>query len=133
MIKTATAAAFLIAASLAAMPAFAARFPDKPVTLVVPFPPGGATDTIARIVAKGMTPRLGQTGVVGTRAGAGPAIGAGAVSHAAPDGYTLLISSNTTFTVNPALKDKLPYDAQKSFESIGLIGNSPLVLLAHLS
>lgn len=133
MIKTATAAAFLIAASVATMPAFAAGFPDKPITLVVPFPPGGATDTIARIVAKGMTQRLGQTVVVDNRAGAGTAIGAGAVAHAAPDGYTLLISSNTTFTVNPALKDKLPYDAQKSFESIGLIGNSPLVLLAHLS
>lgn len=131
MIPTAPAAACLLAASLASLPAFAAGFPDKPVTLVVPYPPGGATDTIARIVAKGMTQRLGQTVLVDNKAGAGTAIGAGAVAHAAPDGYTLLISSNTTFTVNPALKAKLPYDAQKSFESIGLIGTSPLVLLAH--
>ena len=122
----------LLAAACAATPAFAA-FPDKPVTLVVPYPPGGATDTLARIVAKGLTQRLGQPLVVDNRAGAGTAIGAGAVAHAAPDGYTLLISSNTTFTVNPALKPKLPYDAQKDFESIGLIGTSPLVLLAHPS
>ena len=120
----------LLAAALAATAA-AAGFPDKPLTLVVPYPPGGATDTVARIVAKSMGQRLGQTVVVDNRAGAGTAIGAGAVAQAAPDGYTLLISSNTTFTVNPALKSKLPYDAQKSFESIGLIGTSPLVLLAN--
>src|SRR5206468_3900098 len=120
----------LLAALLASASAFGAGFPEKPVTLVVPFPPGGATDTVARIVAKGMGQRLGQTVIVDNKAGAGTAIGAGAVAQAAPDGYTLLISSNTTFTVNPALKSKLPYDAQKSFESIGLIGTSPLVLLA---
>ena len=120
----------LLATVLASASAFGAGFPEKPVTLVGPVPPGGATDTVARIVAKGMGQRLGQTVIVDNRAGAGTAIGAGAVAHAAPDGYTLLISSNTTFTVNPALKSKLPYDAQKSFESIGLIGTSPLVLLA---
>ena len=120
----------LLAALLASASAFGAGFPEKPVTLVVPYPPGGATDTVARIVAKGMGQRLGQTVIVDNKAGAGTAIGAGAVAQAAPDGYTLLISSNTTFTVNPALKSKLPYDAQKSFESIGLIGTSPLVLLA---
>ena len=77
--------------------------------------------------------RLGQTVVVDNKAGAGTVIGAGAVAQAAPDGYTLLISSNTTFTVNPALKPKLAYDPLKSFESIGLIGTSPLVLLANPS
>jgi tripartite-type tricarboxylate transporter receptor subunit TctC len=122
--------ALLLAAALASTPALAA-FPDKPITLVVPYPPGGATDTVARIVAKGLAQRLGQNVIVDNKAGAGTAIGAGAVAQAAPDGYTLLISSNTTFTVNPALKTKLPYDAQKSFESIGLIGTSPLVLLAN--
>jgi len=127
MIKRTT---LLLAAALASSAAVAA-FPDKPLTLVVPYPPGGATDTVARIVAKSMGQHLGKTMVVDNRAGAGTAIGAGAVAQAAPDGYTLLISSNTTFTVNPALKSKLPYDAQKSFESIGLIGTSPLVLLAN--
>jgi len=123
----------LLAACFASAAALAAGFPERPVTLVVPYPPGGATDIVARIVAKGMTQRLGQTVLVDNKAGAGTAIGAGAVAQAAPDGYTLLISSNTTFTVNPALKSKLPYDAQKSFESIGLIGTSPLVLLAKPS
>jgi len=122
------AAGLVLATSLA--PAFAAGYPDKPITLVVPFPPGGATDTVARILGKGLGQRLGQAVIVDNKAGAGTAIGAGAVAQAAPDGYTLLISSNTTFTVNPALKARLPYDAQKSFESIGLIGTSPLVLLA---
>jgi tripartite-type tricarboxylate transporter receptor subunit TctC len=98
---------------------------------VVPYPPGGATDTIGRIAARGLAQRLGQTVLVDNRAGAGTAIGAAAVARAAPDGYTLLISSNTTFTVNPALKSQLPYDPQKGFESIGLLGSSPLVLLAH--
>jgi len=127
MIKRTT---LLLAAALASSVA-TAGFPDKPLTLVVPYPPGGATDTVARIVAKSMGQRLGKTVVVDNRAGAGTVIGAGAVAQAAADGYTLLISSNTTFTVNPALKSKLPYDAQKSFESIGLIGTSPLVLLAN--
>jgi tripartite-type tricarboxylate transporter receptor subunit TctC len=119
--------------ALAALSAFAMAFPDKPVTLVVPYPPGGATDTVARIMAKGLTQRLKQTVIVDNRAGAGTVIGAGAVAQAAADGHTLLISSNTTFTVNPALKSKLPYDPLKSFESIGVLGSSPLVLLVHPS
>ncbi|HEX6707244.1 MAG TPA: tripartite tricarboxylate transporter substrate binding protein [Albitalea sp.] len=118
----------LLALALAALTAVAA---DRPVTLVVPFPPGGATDTLGRILAKGLTQRLGQTVIVDNKAGAGTAIGAGAVAQAAPDGHTLLISSNTTFTINPALKLRLPYDPQKSFEGIGIVGSSPLVLLAH--
>ena len=121
--------ALLLAALLAC--ASAAAFPERPITLVVPFPPGGATDVIGRIVAKGMAQRLGQPMIVDNKAGAGTAIGAAAVAQAAPDGYTLLISSNTTFTVTPALKAKLSFDPQKSFESLGLIGTSPLVLLAN--
>jgi len=132
MHKTLIAAFVLSGSGLAATPAVSdAAYPEKPVALVVPYPPGGATDTLARIVARGLGQRLGQTVVVDNRAGAGTAIGAVAVAQAAPDGYTLLISSNTTFTVNPALKPKLGYDPLKSFESIGLIGTSPLVLLAH--
>ena len=129
----ALATGLVLAVALAATSAFGAAFPDKPITLVVPFPPGGATDTVGRIVARGMSQRLGQNVIIDNRAGAGTVIGAAAVARAAPDGYTLLISSNTTFTVNPALKSKLQYDAQKSFESIGLLGSSPLVLLANPS
>jgi tripartite-type tricarboxylate transporter receptor subunit TctC len=111
--------------------AAAAAYPERPVTLVVPFPPGGATDVIARIVAKDLGQRLGQPVIVENKAGAGTVIGAGFVAQSPADGYTLLISSNTTFTVNPALRAKLPYDPQKSFESVGMLGTSPLVLLAH--
>jgi tripartite-type tricarboxylate transporter receptor subunit TctC len=71
--------------------------------------------------------------IVDNKAGAGTVIGVGAVAQAAPDGYTLLISSNTSFTINPALRAKLPYDPIRSFDAIGLIGGSPLVLLAHPS
>ena len=108
-----------------------AAYPDKPITLVVPYPPGGATDVLARKLAGPLSQRLGQPVVVENKAGAGTAIGAAAVARSAPDGYTLLISSNTTFTINAALKQTLPYDPQKDLESIGLIGSSPLVLLAH--
>jgi tripartite-type tricarboxylate transporter receptor subunit TctC len=120
----------LFAAVFAAAPAFAA-FPEKPVTLIVPYPPGGATDVVGRLIAKGMAQRLGQPVLVDNKAGAGTLIGATALAQAQPDGYTLLISSNTTFTLNPALRAKLPYDPQKSFEGVGVIGSSPLVLLAN--
>ena len=108
-----------------------AAYPDKPITVVVPYPPGGATDILARKLAGPLGQRLGQPVIVENKAGAGTAIGATLVAKSAPDGYTLLISSNTTFTVNAALKNSLPYDPQKDFESVGLIGSSPLVLLAH--
>jgi len=98
---------------------------------VVPYPPGGATDILARKLAGPLGQRLGQPVIVDNKAGAGTAIGATLVAKSPADGYTLLISSNTTFTVNAALKNSLPYDPQKDFESIGLIGSSPLVLLAH--
>jgi len=115
----------------AVLSATAAAYPERPVTLVAPYPPGGATDIIARIVAKDLGQRLGKPVVVENKAGAGTIIGAGYVAQSAADGYTLLISSNTTFTVNPALRAKLPYDPQKSFEGVAMLGSSPLVLLAN--
>lgn len=118
----------LLAGSLTAT---AGGFPEKPVTLVVPYPAGGAMDSIARILAKGLTQRLGQPIIVENKAGAGTGIGAGIVARATADGYTLLISANTTYTINPALKSSLPYDPLKSFDSIGGIGTTPVVLLAH--
>ena len=129
-IRTAALAAGLAIAPLLAL---AQDFPQRPLTLVVPYPAGGATDTLARILSKSMAAKLGQPVIVENKAGAGTTIGAAAVANAAPDGYTMLISSNTTFTINPALKSQLPYDPLKSFESIGILGTSPLVLLAHPS
>lgn len=123
--------AALVLAAFAAGTCAAAGYPERPVTLVVPYPPGGATDIVGRIIAKAMEQRLGKPVVVDNRAGAGTIIGAGMVAQAPADGYMLLISSNTTFTINPALRTKLPYDPVKSFESIGTIGSSPLVLLAN--
>ncbi len=121
-----------LTATALALPLLAqAAFPEKVITLVVPYPPGGATDTIARKLSEPLGKRLGQTVIVENRAGAGTAIGATAVAKSPADGYTLLISSNTTFTVNAAIKRSLPYDPQKGFESIGTIGSSPLVLLAN--
>ena len=106
-------------------------FPSRPVTLVIPFPPGGATDVNGRVIAQRLGKELGQPVVIENRGGAGTVIGASYVSKAAPDGYTLLISSGTTFTVNPAIRPNLPYDPVKSFEPIGLAGRVGIILLAN--
>lgn len=108
-----------------------AAFPNKPITLVIPFPPGGATDVLGRLIGKKLGDKLGQSVVIDNRAGAGTTIGAAYVAKAAPDGYTLLMSSGTTFTVNPAVRAKLPYDPVKSFEPIGIAGRTSLILLAN--
>ncbi|RRH87066.1 tripartite tricarboxylate transporter substrate binding protein [Variovorax beijingensis] len=108
-----------------------AGFPSRPVTLVIPFPPGGATDVNGRVIAQRLGKELGQPVVIENRGGAGTVIGASYVSKAAPDGYTLLISSGTTFTVNPAIRPNLPYDPVKGFEPIGLAGRVGLILLAN--
>ncbi|HCE91224.1 MAG: ABC transporter substrate-binding protein [Burkholderiales bacterium GWA2_64_37] len=108
-----------------------AAFPTKPITLVIPFPPGGATDVLGRLIGKKLGDKLGQSVVIDNRAGAGTTIGAAYVAKAAPDGYTLLMSSGTTFTVNPAVRAKLPYDPVKSFEPIGIAGRTSLILLAN--
>jgi tripartite-type tricarboxylate transporter receptor subunit TctC len=110
--------------------AAAQGFPAKPVTLVIPFPPGGATDIVGRLVGKKLGERLGQPVVIDNRAGAGTIIGATYVANAPNDGHTLLISSGSTFTVNPALHPKLAYDPVRSFEMIGGVARVPLVLLA---
>lgn len=108
-----------------------AAFPNKPITLVIPFPPGGATDVLGRLIGKKLGDKLGQTVVIDNRAGGGTTIGASSVASSAPDGYTLLLSSGTTFTVNPAVRAKLPYDPVKSFDPIGITGRTGLILLAN--
>lgn len=116
-----------------ALPAAAADggFPTRPISLVIPFPPGGATDVLGRVIGQRMGTALGQPIVVENRAGAGTIIGASYVGKSAPDGYTLLVSSGTTFTVNPAIRSNLPYDPVKSFEPIGIAGRTGLILLAN--
>lgn len=111
--------------------ALAQDYPSKPIQLVIPFPPGGATDVIGRLIGKQLGDRLGQSVVIDNRPGAGTIVGAGFVAKSAADGYTLLVSSGTTFTVNPAIHAKLPYDPVKSFEPIGMTGRTGLILLAN--
>jgi tripartite-type tricarboxylate transporter receptor subunit TctC len=125
--------ALLACSSLVCPAALAADagFPSRPITLVVPFPPGGATDVVGRLLGQKLSRELGQPVVIENRAGAGTVIGASYVAKTAPDGYTLLVSSGTTFTVNPAIRNNLPYDPVKSFEPIGIAGRTGLVLLAN--
>src|SRR6185369_7345562 len=106
-------------------------YPSKPIQLVLPFPPGGATDVVGRLVGQKLGELLGQTVIIDNRPGAGTIVGASFVAKSAPDGYTLMATSGTTFTVNPAIYPRLPYDPQKSFEPIGLIGSTGLILLAN--
>ena len=102
-----------------------------PIQLIVPFPPGGAVDIVGRTISKKLGDRLGQPIVIENKAGAGTVVGAAFVANAPADGYTLLISSGSTFTVNPALNAKLPYDPVKSYEPIGMVARVPLILLAN--
>lgn len=111
--------------------AHAQSYPSRPIQLVIPFPPGGATDIVGRLVGRKLGERLGQPVVIENKAGAGTVVGAAFVAGAPADGYTLLISSGSTFTVNPALNSKLPYDPVKSFEPIGLAARVPLILIAN--
>lgn len=125
--------AVICAMGAAVLPAVAQEgaYPTKPITLVVPFPAGGATDVLGRVIAKKLGDKLGQNVVIDNKGGGGTTIGAAYVAKAAPDGYTLLISSGTTFTINPAVRPKLPYDPVKSFEPIGITGRTGLILLAN--
>ncbi|WP_169167415.1 tripartite tricarboxylate transporter substrate-binding protein [Acidovorax sp. SRB_24] len=122
--KAAVAAIGLIAASTAAW----AEFPDKPITLVVPFSAGGPSDKIARDLAEALRKPLGQTVVVDNTAGAGGTIGAARVARATPDGYTLLVH-HIGLSTAPALYKKLPYKTLEDFEYLGLINEAPSTLI----
>ncbi|MGH8518014.1 MAG: Bug family tripartite tricarboxylate transporter substrate binding protein, partial [Panacagrimonas sp.] len=124
MIKALTAFSLALFAVIAG----AQSYPTRPVTLISPFPPGGSTDTTARIIADAMRGALGQTVVIETVAGAGGTIGVGRVARAAPDGYTIDIGQWDTHVGNGAIY-ALPYDLQKDFEPIGLISVNPQLLV----
>lgn len=106
-----------------------AAYPDKPVTLVVPFAPGGSNDIVARQLAKQLTAQWGQPVVIENKPGAGTAIGAAYVAKQRSDGYTLLVASST-FTMAPAVTNNLPFDPLKDFTPIAMIGEVPLALAA---
>ena len=119
-----------LALALATAGAAAQGFPTKPVTIVVPFPAGGALDTVARGIAEQMRTDLGQQVNVDNRPGAGGTVGSAAVARAAPDGYTILLGSVATHAIAAGLYPKLPYDPVADFTPITQLTSSPLVLAA---
>jgi tripartite-type tricarboxylate transporter receptor subunit TctC len=124
------------AASLAGAPATSlaqARYPERPVRLIVPFAPGGETDFVARTWANRIGPHLGSTLVVDNRPGAGGAIGAAEAARARPDGYTLLSGTTTTHVINPAAMSRPPYDPLRDFAPVTLVSSSPTCLMVNPS
>src|SRR5215207_3197712 len=118
----------IVLAFAASISAFAA-YPDKPVTIVVPFPPGGSTDAIARVIAQKLTDTMGGTFVIDNKAGATGTIGAAFVKRAPADGYTLFISSLGPFVIAPHLIKGVQYDALKDFDPITVAVQAPNVLV----
>jgi tripartite-type tricarboxylate transporter receptor subunit TctC len=129
------AAAWLAAIAFIAVPSTLAlaaeRYPARPVRFIIPFPPGGGNDILGRAFAERMGERLGQQWVVDNRGGASTIIAAEIVARAPADGYTLLLGTNTTLSVIPSLRDKLPYDPLKDYDMISLMSSSPYLLVVH--
>ncbi len=121
--------AFVLAA-LVGLQVQAADYPDKPITVIVPFPPGGSSDVTARLVAKKMAERVGQSVVIDNKGGANGSIGATAMKQAKPDGYTILIGSIGVFAINPALFKDLRYDPMQDFDLLSVAVRTPNVLVA---
>jgi len=124
----------ILAAALVAFAAQAAQaqdYPAKPITLIVPFPAGSTTDLVGRILQDELSKAVGQTVVVDNRGGAGGSVGAEAVARAAPDGYTLLMGTIGTHSINPAVYAKINYDPIKDFEPVIQFGTAPNVLVVH--
>ena len=120
----------LLALSIAT--AARADYPERPIRLVVPFPAGGVTDVVARLMAERLGAELGQTVIVDNKAGAGGVIGSDIVAKAPPDGYTLLFTT-PNHTINSAFRAALPYDTEKDLRPISLAGQVPMLLVSHPS
>jgi tripartite-type tricarboxylate transporter receptor subunit TctC len=131
VVRMATLAGLALASVLSS--ASAQDYPTRPITLIVPFPPGGSTTVMARNVADPLAKLLGQQIVVDNRGGAGGTLGTRAAAKAAPDGYTILLGYSGTLYIAPSLYSNLGYDVRKDFEPIGMIGTAPSVLLVHPS
>ena len=116
-----------------AIPASAQDYPTRPVTLIVPFPPGGSTTIVARIIADKLAEALGTQIVVDNRGGAGGTIGTRAVARSEPDGYTIVLGYTGTLAIGPTLYSNVGYDPRKDFAAIGRIGTAPNTLVVHPS
>ncbi len=121
------------AALLAASHASAQNFPDHPITLIIPFAPGGSTSIVGRAIADKMSEQLGEKVIVDNRPGAGGTVGTRAIAKAAPDGYTIGLGYTGTLAIGPTLYAKAGYDPRKDFAPIGMIGQSPNSLVVHPS
>ena len=108
-------------------------YPNRAVTLVVPYPAGGGLDALARMLGQKLAERLGKPVVIENRTGAGTVIGAASVAKAAPDGYTIMLGTSTPFAITATLNKSLPYDPAKDFAPIALVSNAPFLLLVHPS
>lgn len=117
------------AAVLAGFPAVAASYPERPIRMMIPFPPGGPNDVLGRLLATEMGKDLGQPVVIENKGGAGGTIGADMVAKAEADGYTLLFAGTAPLSIAPSLYSRLPYDAAKDFAMVGMIGVSPSLLV----
>ena len=127
---------FTVTAAAATLPATVyaqATYPNRPVRLIAPFPPGGTSDVLARLIAAKLTDGLGQTVTVDNRAGASGNIGHEAAAKSAPDGYTLLLSNSSTVVTNPHLFKKLPFDPVGDFAAIAMVASAGQVLVVHPS
>ncbi len=120
----------VVLAAAAVVPAVAQTFPTKPVSLVVPYPPGGTADILARAVGQKLGDKLGQAVVIENKAGAGTAIGARFVAEAAPDGYTMLMGTVSSHAINPAMT-KVGYDPVRDFATVAALGSIPFVLVTR--
>ena len=118
-----------IVGTLLSTPSMAQAYPSKPIKLIIPFPAGGATDIVGRVVAQQLGVELGQTVVVDNRAGAAGVIGSESVARAAPDGYTILLSTSSTHTIGPILNPKIPYSPIKDFTPIMYLAASQVVVV----
>jgi tripartite-type tricarboxylate transporter receptor subunit TctC len=118
-----------VAALLAPAISAAQDYPNKPIRLIVPFPAGGPNDIIARVVGQKMSEALGQPVLIDNRGGAGGVTGTDQVAKAAPDGYTIAITSAGALAISASLQDKVPYDANKDFVPITLVAKVPELLV----
>ena len=129
--RTTALALALLAAGTAAATAYAQTWPTKPIRLIVPFPPGGGNDILARTIGQKLTESIAQQVVIDNRGGAGGNIGAETAAHAVADGYTLFLGGVGSHGTNPGLQAKLPYDPVRDFAPITLIAAAPLIVVVH--